>query len=174
MLNFPIICLALSKSFRDLKSIMSNWHQISSHFFTVSSVMGIQFSESGLSISSHKTHPVKHFARPQSQRQCREFLGLYNWFCRWMPGHACIDQSITASTQRDCKFHLSPACEAAFLKLKELLRNSPVLRFANLDLLFTLICDASLSGIGYTLFIKVKVTQIPRKNCMQLNTVREH
>ena len=54
-------------------------------------------------------------------------------------------------TQRDCKFHWSPAGEAAFLKLKKLLCNSPVLRFAQLDLPFTLICEASHSGIGYTL-----------------------
>ena len=113
--------------------------------------MDIQFSESGLSISLHKTHPVKHFARPQSQRQCQEFLGLCNWFRRWIPGHATIAQPITALTQRDCKFHWSPSCEAAFLKLKELFCNSSVLRFAQLDLPFTLICESNLSGIGYTL-----------------------
>jgi hypothetical protein len=80
--------------------------------------------------------------------QIRSFLGLAEYYCRFIPNFSNITKAMTKLLEKDAKFKWSSQCEEAFLNLKKLLTIIPVLAQPDIEKQFDVYCDASDTGIG--------------------------
>jgi hypothetical protein len=79
--------------------------------------------------------------------QIRSFLGLAGYYRRFIPNFSKIVKPMTQLLEKEVKFKWSPQCEEAFLTLKKLLTNAPVLAHPDIEKPFDVYCDASGTGI---------------------------
>ena len=99
-----------------------------------------------------KVRAVADWPVPQDLRQLRSFLGLCNYFRRFIPRYAETCLPLTALLKKDVPFDCStPVCVAAMDKLKACLCSEPVLRLPDMSKPFTVICDASGFAVGAVL-----------------------
>ena len=83
----------------------------------------------------------------------RQFLGLASYYRRFVPLFAKIAAPLHGLLKKDNAFVWTSECEAAFIKLKELLTSAPVLVYPKFgpDVEFVLETDASYVGLGAVL-----------------------
>ena len=81
----------------------------------------------------------------------KSFLGLANYYRRFIKGFSEIASPLNGLTKKDVKFFWSESCAVAFDRLKRALISAPVLAFPNFDEQFLLYVDASSTGIGFAL-----------------------
>jgi hypothetical protein len=79
--------------------------------------------------------------------QIRNFLGLAEYYRRFIPNFSKIAKPMTKLLEKDAKFKWSPQCEETFLTLKKLRTTVPVLAQPDIEKLFHVYCDASSTGI---------------------------
>ena len=77
----------------------------------------------------------------------RSFLGMCNYYRKFVESYASLATPLTNLLQKDKQFIWTETYQAAFDKLKEKLTSSPVLACADMDKPFELICDASDNAI---------------------------
>jgi hypothetical protein len=90
--------------------------------------------------------------------QVRSFLGLANYFRKFLEGYSTLVAPLTALTKHDVVWGpttWTPQCQAVFDAVKKSLTEAPTLAiidFANhTDMQIEVICDASMVGIGAVL-----------------------
>ena len=117
----------------------------------------------GIYPAHKKIEAVKSWPRPDSVKQVQSFLGLANFYRRFVPRFADISQPLTALTRKNVKFVWSEDCEKAFSTLKEKLTKPPVLVHPSSDLKrpMQLSIDASGFAIGSILSQEVDGHQRP-------------
>ena len=98
-----------------------------------------------------KVEVVKNFPTPASLKELKSFLGLANYYRRFIKGFSEIASPLNALTKKGVKFCWSESCAVAFDRLKRTLTSAPVLAFPNFDEQFLLYVDASSTGIGFAL-----------------------
>ena len=102
-----------------------------------------------------KVQTITKFPKPQTMKQLRRFLGLINFFRRFIPGCAEISQPLNKmlSPAKSSKKKLKWSVEAvsAFLKIKQKLGNATLLTFPTLNADTAFFVDASVSGCGAVL-----------------------
>ena len=86
-------------------------------------------------------------------KEVKSFLGLVNFYHRFLPNFAVVARPLTAlrldkKPKTPVPFQWSSECQSAFQKAKELLVTAPVLHPPNLSLEFYLWTDASSQGFG--------------------------
>ncbi|VVT58414.1 uncharacterized protein SAPINGB_P006194 [Magnusiomyces paraingens] len=98
-----------------------------------------------------KVKAIRDFPVPITPHDCMRFMGLANFYRRFVPHFSQIAAPLTTfmSQPKDTKW--TPVEQKAFDKLKDKLTTSPVLIIPNPDDLFVLTTDASKIGIGATL-----------------------
>jgi len=82
-------------------------------------------------------------------KSVKQFIGLVNFYRRYIPNLAAIARSLTARMDKSsggCDW--TPQCEQAFQKLKMLLTTAPVLQHPDMSKPFFLWTDASKAGFG--------------------------
>ncbi len=70
---------------------------------------------------------VEDWAVPQTLSDLRSFLGLTNYFRRFVQGYANLVGSLTNLLQKDARFVWSADCQAAIDGVKLALTTAPVL-----------------------------------------------
>ena len=98
-----------------------------------------------------KVEVVNNFPTPASLKDLKSFLGLANYYRRFIKGFSEITSPLNALTKKGVKFCWSESCAVAFDRLKRTLISAPVLAFPNFDEQFLLYVDASSTGIGFAL-----------------------
>ena len=98
-----------------------------------------------------KVEVVKNFPTPVNLKELKSFLGLANYYRRFIKGFSEIASPLNALTKKGVKFCWSESCAVAFDRLKRTLISAPVLAFPNSDEQFLLYVDASSTGIGFAL-----------------------
>ena len=78
----------------------------------------------------------------------QQFLGLANYYQRFIADFARIARPLHKLTEKNVKFEWSPDCQSTFEDLRNRLVNVPILGFPDLEKQFILDTDASDSGIG--------------------------
>jgi len=88
--------------------------------------------------------------RPITKRQVRSFLGLVNFYRRYIPDCATLVAPISDLTRDKSPNEVDwgPSQETAFQKLKDVLSKEPILKLPDLQKEFILQTDASNLGIG--------------------------
>ena len=98
-----------------------------------------------------KTDAVQSFPVPKNQKELRSFLGLCNYYRRFVKSYSKITSPLNALLSKDVKFTWTDQCQVAFYRLKTSLTTPPVLAYPDHSCPFTLTTDASGTAIGYFL-----------------------
>jgi hypothetical protein len=96
--------------------------------------LGHNISDHGISVEERKIHAIKSRERPQNVVNVQSFLGLRNYYRRFVPEFARIAAPLTDLTKKANTFSWGSSQETSFNNLKEALLQAPVLRCANYSL----------------------------------------
>ena len=113
--------------------------------------LGHIVSRLGTQPDPDKISAVQNFPVPKKLKDLRSFLGLANYYRRFVKDFSKIAHPLTKLLRKNEKFIWSPACHSAFTLLKHALVSAPILRFPDFSKPFELYVDASLEGLGMTL-----------------------
>jgi hypothetical protein len=105
-------------------------------------------SAEGIAVDPSKVQEVLDWKSPKSVTQIHSFLGLAEYYRRFIPNFSKIAKPMTQLIEKEAKFKWSPQCEDTFLILKTLLTTATVLAQPDIEKLFDVYCDASGTGIG--------------------------
>ena len=99
---------------------------------------------------------VKEWPIPKDATQLRQFLGLTNYFRRFIQGYSSITSPLNNLIRKTVDFKKNWTEEHTSLieQLKEALTTAPVLALPDFDEPFELISDASIHGTGAVLLQK--------------------
>ncbi|KAK8956780.1 hypothetical protein KSP39_PZI001161 [Platanthera zijinensis] len=84
-------------------------------------------NKDGISVDPEKITAVMDWSRPSSPKEIRSFLGLADYYRRFVEGFSTLAAPLTKLTQKNVAFVWSEKCEEAFLELKNRLCTAPVL-----------------------------------------------
>jgi len=113
--------------------------------------LGHIVSADGISVDPRKVQIVKDWPTPTSTNEVQQFLGLTNYFRRFIHAYATIARPIQLLTRKDVKWNNSTwteQCQKAFEMLKQKLTEAPLLILPDFDKPFEVIADASQFAIG--------------------------
>ena len=113
--------------------------------------LGHIVSESGIATDPMKTEQVANWPVPTTRRQVQQFLGLANYYRRFIQGFAQIAKPLHRLTEKNTPFKWTSECQDAFETLRCKLVTAPVLSFPDCSKTFILDTDASDVGIGAVL-----------------------
>jgi hypothetical protein len=113
--------------------------------------LGHVVTKDGLQLNPDKTQAVRTFPVPTNPTQVRSFLGLSQYYKKWVKGYAHIASPLNDLLKKDSKFVWDSKCQEAFDQLKHLLTSAPILSFPDFNKRFYLYCDASTAAISYIL-----------------------
>lgn len=108
-------------------------------------------SSAGVSPDEDKISAVRDFPRPHNVKTTRSFLGLANYYRRFVKDFAKLAAPLNHLLRKDQKFVWTDNCEQAFISLKTALTTAPILVFPDFKEPFHLYTDASNEGLGATL-----------------------
>eukprot|EP00794_Sanderia_malayensis_P004444 gene4444-biopygen3615 len=117
--------------------------------------LGFVVSSEGLLPDPDKLEAVKSFPTPTSVKSIRSFLGLCNYYRRFVQNFAKIVSPLNRLTHKDVTFEWSPECAAAFQEIKHRLCSRPILAYPDFTQPFHLYTDASQFALGYILGQKI-------------------
>ncbi|CAC5388205.1 unnamed protein product [Mytilus coruscus] len=165
-LNFKIALvyiddiLIFSKNFEDhlnhLQQVFSNLREANLKLNPekckfATRTIGHVISKDGIRVNPENTEKVKDFCRPNTAKQVKSFLGMANYYRKFVKDYAHIAAPLTKLLKKDQRFRWTPECEIAFENLKHRLTSAPILSFPHLDKPFILATDSSEFSNGYIL-----------------------
>ena len=113
--------------------------------------LGHIVSADGVATDPKKTEKVANWPVPRSRREVQQFLGLANYYRRFVQDYARIAKPLHRLTEKHTTFKWTRECEHSFENLRQNLVSAPVLAFPDCSRPFILDTDASDSGIGAVL-----------------------
>ena len=116
--------------------------------------LGYCLSEKGIEPQERLVAAIRDFARPETRKAVKSFLGLAGFYRSFIPDFAAIAHPLNNLTSDNVKFEWSNSCEEAFKELKRLLSSGPVLAFPRLGEPFVVDADASDLAFGGVLMQK--------------------
>ena len=116
--------------------------------------LGHEISKNGISPPSDRLKAVSEYPVPKTTKQLKRYLGLMNWFKKYISGYSAKAHCLYQLLRKGVKFVWKDEHKAAFDILKTSLLNSEALAFPQYDLPFYLGVDTSSQGTGYMLYQK--------------------
>ena len=113
--------------------------------------LGHRLGANGLSVSQDKVQSVRDWPAPTSATEVRSFLGLANFYRRFVQDFSKIAMPLTQLTGSTKTFEWGDKQRAAFEALKTALTTTPVLLIPDPAKPYTLNCDACDYALGATL-----------------------
>ena len=113
--------------------------------------LGFEYSCDGVKPSTEKTRAIVDWPTPSSQKEVRSFLGLANFYRRFIPHFSTVAAPLNTLTSSKAAFKWTDEHQVAFSKLKEALSSSPILDYPRQSDTFVLTTDASEHGLGAVL-----------------------
>ena len=112
--------------------------------------LGFILRPSGVAIDPHKTKAIKEWPQPESKKEVQSFLGLVNYYRRFIPGCSNIAKPLTELT-KDVPFQWTDRTQDSFEMLKSKITSAPVLQTFHPDYPTIVTTDASTFAIGAVL-----------------------
>ena len=112
---------------------------------------GHEISKDGMRPPADRVRAIQQYPPPRDQKGLLRFLGLMNWFRKFIPNFSVVAQPLNRLKRKGVPFQWGEAQQDAMDKLKTALVNSPVLAFPRFDLEFRLSVDTFHLGSGYVL-----------------------
>ncbi|KAL5510200.1 hypothetical protein EMCRGX_G005707 [Ephydatia muelleri] len=113
--------------------------------------LGHIVSTQGISTDPEKVEVIAKLPTPQSKRDVQQFLGLANYYRRFIKDFGVIAKPLNRLTEKNTTFEWSTTSQRAFENLRNCLVEPPVLAYPNYTRDFLLDTDASNCGIGAVL-----------------------
>ena len=113
--------------------------------------IGQRVSSQGLRADPSKVQALIDWPQPNTVHEIRQFLGLAQYFRRYIQGYSYMCTPLTMLTRKDTPWTWQQAQQDAFHAIKKALTSAPVLRLADPTAPFVLVTDASNIAVGATL-----------------------
>ena len=113
--------------------------------------LGHIINKDGIQVDPEKTQAISTFPIPKSSKQVKSFLGVCNYYRKFIQGYAKLASPLTKLTAKDIKFSWGPEQADAFQTLKQRLLSAPILVYPDFQKPFIISTDASDQAIGYVL-----------------------
>lgn len=113
--------------------------------------MGHIITPEGVKTDPSNVQAVKNFPAPKNVKGVRSFLGLANYYRKFIPNFAQLARPINNLTKKDKPFVWDVFCDEAFEKIKQILTTDPILQYPDFDREFILTTDASNEALGAVL-----------------------
>ena len=118
--------------------------------------LGHILSKDGISVDPSKTDKIEKFPIPKSHTELKSFLGLCNYYRRFVKGYSFITSPLNKLLKGNKKGRLksedwTDECQKAFQTLKNALVTAPILGLPDMNKEFFLSSDASGSALGFVL-----------------------
>ncbi|KAJ0681656.1 putative nucleotidyltransferase, Ribonuclease H [Helianthus annuus] len=127
-----------------------NWEKC--HFMvTEGIVLGHKISNEGMEVDRAKVDTISRLPPPSPVRAIRSFLGHAGFYRRFIKDFSKISRPLTKLLEKDVPFIFDKECNQAFLTLKEMLVNAPIMIAPDWKLPFEIMCDASDFVVGAVL-----------------------
>lgn len=104
--------------------------------------------------SPSKVKALVNYPEPRNQKDIQKFLGLSNYFRKFIPSYSTIAKPLSDLLRKDTPFVFLEREKSAFLKLKQRLCEDPVLAIFRQGAETEVHCDASMEGFGSILLQK--------------------
>jgi hypothetical protein len=121
------------------------------------SFLGHMISLEGIAMDPGKVRDVLDWKPPKYVHQVRSFLGLVDYYRRFITNFSKILKQITELLKKGTKYVWSKDCDEAFQTLKKLLTTSLVLAQIDIAKPFDVYYDASVTGLGCVLMQEGRV-----------------
>ncbi|XP_065060965.1 uncharacterized protein K02A2.6-like [Rhopilema esculentum] len=112
------------------------------------SFFGMVFSEDGVKPDQKKIADLVDAPIPNNASEVRSLLGMANFSAKFIPNFADITEPLRRLTHKNIVFKWEKEHSQAFKKLKDVLTDSPVMTYFDIDKETYLIVDASPIGIS--------------------------
>ena len=112
---------------------------------------GHKINKDGLHKTVDKVEAIINAPRPTNVKQLRSFLGMLNYYHKFLNNIATVINPLNELLQKNIKWQWSNKQEKAFLKAKELIAPENFLMCYDPKLPLRLACDASPYGLGAVL-----------------------
>ena len=119
------------------------------------SYLGHKIDSQGLHPLPDKIDAIVNAARPKSLTELKAFLGLLNYYGKFIPNLSSVLHPLYELLHSNCKWNWTSAREKAFVTAKSLLTSDNVLIHFDPSMDIVLACDASAYGIGAVLAHKM-------------------
>ena len=116
--------------------------------------LGMIVSRNGIKMDPEKVNAILKWSEPMNVKQVRAFLGLGNFYRRFIMDYAIISRPMVDLTHKDVLFNFSDKEKASFKALKAAFTTAPVLQYPNQDREFRLETDASEFAVGGVISVK--------------------
>ena len=140
--NLELVLLRLRKHGVKLKKSKCRFMQDSVEY------LGHRLDSEGQHPTDDKLRAVIDAPTPKNVQQLRSFLGLLNYYCKFVPNLASILYPLNQLLQKNHKWSWTQDCVKAFQAAKEGLISSQVLVHYDPNLPIKVAADASAYGLG--------------------------
>ena len=110
--------------------------------------LGFEVSAEGVHASPEKVQAIVEWPRPQCLKDVRSFIGLCNYYRRFIRKFSEIARPLTDLTKGKVTWQWEEAQQKAFEGLKRAMATAPVLHYPDFDQQFVITTDASLTALG--------------------------
>ena len=107
--------------------------------------LGHVVTPEGICPNPDKVRVVQEYPTPTNLKELRSFLGLANYYRRFVRGFLNIANPLNALTKKNVPFVWTVACAEAFDKLKRALVSAAILAYPNFREPFLLFVDVTIS-----------------------------
>ena len=113
--------------------------------------LGHILTAEGVKPDPGKVQTLLDWPFPDTALGMQQFLGLANYFRKFIPDYSRIASPLYELTKKGVQFQKGEEAEQSFEAVKQLLTSPPLLAYPNPDLPYELISDASVAGCGAVL-----------------------
>ncbi|CAC5360399.1 Retrovirus-related Pol polyprotein from transposon 297 [Mytilus coruscus] len=113
--------------------------------------LGHIITKEGIAVDPEKTASVQSFAAPKNVKEVRMFLGLCNYYRKFIHNYSKITSPLNQLLHKDQQFKWTDECQRSLETLKTKLTSAPILVFPDFNKEFILHTDSSGTAIGYVL-----------------------
>ena len=118
-------------------------------------------SHKGVTVDPERTQAIRDFPPPRDAKGVARFVGMVNFYRRFIPGAAEIAAPLNSLRKKGAKFVWGDEQQRAFEILKESILSPPMLRMPDFTKPFILQSDASSVAIGAVLSQEVDGARQP-------------
>ena len=126
--------------------------------------LGHVVGKDGIKVDPRKIETVAKWHRSLEIGQLRSFLGLCNYFYRFIHGYSTLVAPLTSLTRSKVKFNWTDNCERAFEDVKYALTHTLVLTLPKTGEPFEVVSDASLLQRGKPIAFESKKFSPAKRN----------
>lgn len=110
--------------------------------------LGFKVGKGEIKPMQDKIQKIKDWLQPNNKHEIQCFLGLANYYRKFIKGFAQLAAPLTDLLKQGNKFTWNDKCNSSFIKIKQALTTEPVLSLPNPDKPFFITTDASDVAVG--------------------------